>query len=180
MLTICADFYAPLATFIRVNAKRSCDLKGGGGDREAWLPVVFDTDIAASRFPFMQTKPGISFTWFYLLVLSPEWTFVPVACLVLSIVFYPFYVYWSLFPFHIEIEHLCSDCFVAFILIGDIETSLCSLWSVSTGSFVVRWVYERAGEGARRVETKPDRVDLRQRRAESMEQLRARKAGWRV
>jgi hypothetical protein len=66
----------------------------------------------------MQTKPGLSFTWFYLLVLSPEWTFVPVACLVLSIVFYPFYVYWSLFPFHIEIEHLCSDCFVAFILIG--------------------------------------------------------------
>ena len=36
---------------LRVNAERSCDLKGGGGDREAWLPVVFDTDIAASWFP---------------------------------------------------------------------------------------------------------------------------------
>ena len=29
------NFYTPLATFIRVNAIRSCDLKGGGGDREA-------------------------------------------------------------------------------------------------------------------------------------------------
>ena len=57
-------------------------------------------------FLFMQTKPSLFFTWFYLLVLIPEWSFVPVACLVLSIVFYPFYVYWSLFPFHIEIEHL--------------------------------------------------------------------------
>ena len=36
---------------LRVNAERSCDLKGGGGDREAWLPVIFDTDIAASWFP---------------------------------------------------------------------------------------------------------------------------------
>ena len=63
---------------------------------------------------------GICSCAFYLLVLIPEWTFVPVACLALSIVFYLYYVYWSAFPFISEIEHLY------------IQTALLHLFSIWT------------------------------------------------
>ena len=82
---------------------------------------------------------------FYVLVLSHQWALVPVTstcilsilCILICVLFIS------------NIEHLCQiDCFAAFILSMDIETSLCSLWSVVAWSFCAWWVYERAVIGA--------------------------------
>ena len=83
---------------------RSCDLKGGGGDREVWLSSYFMQTLPRRKFRLMQTKPGHFLMWFYLLVLSLQWTFVPVASIALCFIymFYPFYVYWSMYHFMLK------------------------------------------------------------------------------
>ena len=131
------DFYASMHV-------RSCDLRRGGGDREAGLHsrlLYRHCRVMCSG----SCKPNmiICSCAFDVLVLSHQWTFVPVTstcilsilCILICVLFI-----WN-------IEHLCQiDCFAAFILSMDIETSLCSLWSA--WSFCAWWVYERAETGA--------------------------------
>ena len=92
------------------------------------LTLVFYTDIAASCGPVYANQ-----TWSFLhMILStgPQ----PLVYLRTSSIYCALsicsihFMCIDLLPFHIEIEHLChTDCFAAFILSMDIETSLCSL-----------------------------------------------------
>ena len=43
---------------------RSCDLRGGGGDREVWLSSYFYADIAASYVPVYANQTWAFITWF--------------------------------------------------------------------------------------------------------------------
>ena len=96
--------------------------------REVCLSSYFYADIAASYVTVYANQ-----TWPFPHMVFTYWSSVPVTfrtssiyC-VLSICSIHF-MYIDLYPFHIEIEHLChTDCFAAFILSMDIETSLCSL-----------------------------------------------------
>ena len=107
------------------------DLAISKGEEEIEKPdltVVFYTDIAASCVPVYANQ-----TWSFLhMILStgPQ----PLVYLRTSSIYCALsicsihFMCIDLLPFHIEIEHLChTDCFAAFILSMDIETSLCSL-----------------------------------------------------
>ena len=104
------------------------DLAISKGEEEIEKPdltVVFYTDIAASCVPVYANQ-----TWSFLhMILStgPQ----PLVNLRTSSIYCALsicsihFMCIDLLPFHIEIEHLChTDCFAAFILSMDIETSL--------------------------------------------------------
>ena len=115
-----------------LSASMLYDLVISRGEEEIEKPdltVVFYTDIAASCVPVYANQ-----TWSFLhMILSTGSqslvNFVPVSPTVFYLHVYPFYVYWSMFFAYPNIEHLChTDCFVAFILNVDFETSLVSLY----------------------------------------------------